>query len=735
VNWLRRRDPGYRVLRRGARLSLVAAAGLFGGTYGLDNPMLGLYTLFSVIATGFISQLPGDPVQRARVLLLALPVGWILVSTGSFLAANTWIAAAGMLVVGFVVPFAGVGGPSMIGLATGLQLFYIAASFPPYAPTSLPSRLAGVTLGIGLLIAAELLLWPDPAPPRYRQRLAGAAGAVARYLDLVADLPAGRAVDPAELARRKSEAMRALDGVWLAKLPLVQRPASAGARDRALRHGDMLLRRLCEHAERIVTGYPDLLDDELADLLRESAEVVHAADRTLHRSADPIRMTRLSQLEFRIRDVHDRPPPGPVEPGGRARDAADISRLRFDVLTLHVAQSAHDFGVAARIATGLGPPRRSPGSPGLDEFWYAHRSAPALYWWQFRLHLTTRSVYFQGAVRVSVALAVARVIAGFAHLNHGFWVLLAILTLLRTSAVDTRSALRPVLLGTLLGAAVGSLLLTAADTPKVTLVALPLAMVLTFAVSPLLPQIWGQALFTVLFVMVFAQAGPASLQLAGARLLDVTIGATLGVSAGLLLWPRGGGGELRQSIARYLEVSAAAAAEVTRTLAGRPCRQHALGAAQRASVLAEASFMQYQMERDDPRLPRVNWQAALTAAQRLHLGAVSRLRQGAHARLTEVADGAAPLGDFAGRLRRGYDDLARQLYHGRLDRRVSPPPPPEGYGHRVRSALDAGESRTAALNLVDVETWLTSAGADLERIQQDNGKPAPEEPVVGRRTG
>ncbi|MEE6309980.1 FUSC family protein [Plantactinospora veratri] len=714
VQWLRRRDPEYRVLRRGARLALVAAAGLFGGTYGLGNPLLGLYTLFGAIATGFISQVPGGPTQRARTLLAALPVAWLLVTVGTFLAVNTWVAAAGMLVVGFVIPFAGVGGPRILGLATGLQLFYIAASFPPYQPDTLPSRLGGVTLGVALLITAELVLWPDPTPPGYRQRLGEAAHSVYRCLDLLAGLPAGVPVDRAEISRRQEASERAMDGVWLARIPPTQRPASAGPRDRALRHGDRLLRQLLHHLDRIADELGDLSDDELAGLLRQSAEVLHAAARTLCGGAGAVEIIRLTELEARIKDLYDRPPTVPAPP----TDAAGPAQLRREAVSLRVAAEVYGFGVAARIAVGLRPPARSPGGPGLDDFWYAHRSPFALYWQQFRFHLTTRSVYLQGAVRVSLALAAARVVAGFLHLNHGFWVLLAILTLIRTSAVDTRSALRPVLLGTLLGAAVGSLLLYGAgEVPELLLAALPVAMVLTFTIGPLLPQLWGQSLFTVLFVMVFAQAGPANLQIAGVRLLDVAIGSVVGVLAGLLIWPKGGSGELRRSIARYLAVSAAAAEEVTRTLAGRPSRQDALGAARQAWILAEASFLQYQLERDDPRLPPVNWQAALAAGQHLQLGAVSRLRRGAHARLTRVEDAAAPLDDLAGRLRRGYADLAEQLAAGRLGRRVCAPPPPENFDTRVRDVLAAGESRAAALNLVDVETWLTGAGAYLERIQ------------------
>ncbi|MDW5327848.1 FUSC family protein [Plantactinospora sp. KLBMP9567] len=716
VQWLRRRDPDYRVLRRGLRLALVAGAGLFGGRYGLGNPLLGLYTLFGAIALGFISQVPGGPTQRARTLLAALPAAWLLVTVGSLLAVNTWVAAAGMLVVGFAIPFSGVGGPRILGLATGLQLFYIAASFPPYQPETLPSRLGGVTLGVGLLIAAELLLWPDPAPPGYRQRLGEAAGSASRFLDLLAGLPVGAPVDRVELSRREEEAAGAMERVWLARIPPTQRPASAGPRDRALRHGDRLLRQLLYHACRIAGDLGDVRDDELAGLLRQSAGVLHDAGQTLRGGAEPVEMTRLTELEARIKDLYDQPPTISTQESGPAQ-------LRWEAICLRAADHAHAFGVAARIAAGSRPPARPPGGPGPDEFWYAHRSPFVLYWQQFRFHLTTRSVYLQGAIRVSLALATARVVAGFLHLNHGFWVLLAILTLMRTSAVDTRSTLRPVLLGTLLGAAAGSLLLFGAgEVPEVLLVVLPVAMVLTFAIGPLLPQLWGQSLFTVLFVMVFAQAGPANLQIAGARLLDVAIGAVLGVLAGLLLWPKGGSGELRRSIARYLSVSAAAAEEVTRTLSGRPSRQDAVGAARQAWILAEASFLQYQMERDDPRLPPVNWQAALAAGQHLHLGAESRLRRGAHARLTRVQDAAGPLDDLAGRLRRRYADLAEQVSTGRLSRPVTPPRPPEDFPARVRGVLAAGESRAAALNLVDVELWLTGAGAELERIQPERTK-------------
>ena len=105
------------------------------------------------------------------------------------------------------------------------------------------------------------------------------------------------------------------------------------------------------------------------------------------------------------------------------------------------------------------PPDPTPPSAQPGPLWYAYRSTPWLWWHRLREHLTPRSVYFQGALRLALALAVARLLAGVFDLSHGFWVLLTVLTLLRTSAADTRSTLRPALVGTTAGALVAAALL------------------------------------------------------------------------------------------------------------------------------------------------------------------------------------------------------------------------------------------------------------------------------------
>src|SRR6185312_12125357 len=106
-----------------------------------------------------------------------LPVGYLLVTAGTLLSVSNGAAAAGMFLLGFLVSYAGVGGPRLVGLVSGIQLLYILPCFPPYDPGSLGYRLAGLTVAVLLLAMAELVLWPDPAPVPYQHRLADAISA------------------------------------------------------------------------------------------------------------------------------------------------------------------------------------------------------------------------------------------------------------------------------------------------------------------------------------------------------------------------------------------------------------------------------------------------------------------------------------------------------------------------------------------------------------------------------
>lgn len=107
-------------------------------------------------------------------MLRAVPAAAALITLGTYLAAATWSATLGMLVVGFTLVLGASIGPRVTGVVPALQLCYILACFPPYAPGTLPDRLAGLAVGATLTILCEWLLLPEPELPSYRGRVADA---------------------------------------------------------------------------------------------------------------------------------------------------------------------------------------------------------------------------------------------------------------------------------------------------------------------------------------------------------------------------------------------------------------------------------------------------------------------------------------------------------------------------------------------------------------------------------
>ncbi|MER7443716.1 FUSC family protein [Micromonospora avicenniae] len=652
--WVHHRDPGYVVLRRAARLTLVASAGFYGSRYGAGDPTLATYALFGAVSMGAFTQLPGPPGERARILLLALPAAWVLISVGTVLAGNVWAASGGMLVIGFTVAFAGTGGPRLAGLVGALQLFYILASFPPFQPATLPQRLIGVTIAVVLLAIAEVLLWPDPVPVSYRQRVARAAERVAALLGGTAQLLTGAGGDPHERTVWQQRAAESVAALRLADFPAAERPTGAALRDRGLRGCEAALRGALVKVRRILAEVPAQPPPVLsaARLLRTCADTTRGVVLTLRREGPPVPLDRLDAA---------------IGESERAFPAtsADLRRLCLDAGALGLADQVNILAISGRAAAGFPTSNEHPAVAAYQGvIGSARQRGWRLYWRQFRAHLTFRSALFQTALRLAVALAFARMIAGVLPLQHGFWVLLATLTVLRTSAVDTRTALRPAVLGTIAGALASGVLMLFVNLSIVYIVALPVTMVLAFTVGRLLGPTWAQALFTLLLTFVFAQLAPSGPQLAEARLVNVLVGAAVGILAGVLVWPRGARHDLRKNTASYLRAIGDLVEQAVEATLGGPRPDGALFRATRAASLADASYAQYHSERHDPRSAGVDWQAVLAVGHHALHGVPATLDRNPPGCLASWPEAAPPLRGTAGRVRSAYDEIADQIAHG-----------------------------------------------------------------------
>ncbi|MEU3057334.1 FUSC family protein, partial [Streptomyces griseus] len=523
------------ILRRSFRVAGAASAGFYPLLYGAGLPVTALYALFAPIALGLLSAVPGSGRQRASVMVRALPPALVLATLGTLLAVDTWAAVGGMLLVGFVLAFAAVAGPRPAGAAPGLQLFYILACFPPYAPDTLVERLSGLTAGVLLLAAFEVLL-PDPAAPSYRERLADALDEAARGA-----APGG--VPPARL-RAAGAKLR------LADVPPAERPAGAGRTDRAFEQAGRAVRRLLDQLATLAdaTPVPAPADPESAALLDRVAELCTACARFLRTGSGPPPAGALEEAMRGFQTDRVRLATGP--PG--ERPPVEVLRRQSRVLAL--AESARMVEITVDIGTHGRP--TEPAAP-RELFWYAELSTPRLWARRVLGNVTFRSVLFQNAVRTALGLAAARAVAGSLDLTHGFWVLLAVLTLGRTTAGATWQAVRRAVAGNAAGALVaGALVIGLGRHTDVYAALLAPVMLVAFALGPLLGLAYAQALFTLVVATAFAQIAPVTWRLPEARMIDVVTGSVIGLLCGLLAWPAGARREVRLAMAGLLRTCA-----------------------------------------------------------------------------------------------------------------------------------------------------------------------------------
>ena len=687
--WLKAKDPSFVAIKRAARVTLAACAAFYFSLYVLDNTQMATFASFGCIALGALSEVTGTPWQRTKTYGAALLAGMILVTLGTVLAINTWTAVAGMLVVGFAIAYAGVGGPRVVGAANGLQLLYILPSFPPYLPDALGSRLMGLIIAVGLLAIADRVLWPPPVPTPFRHRLAAAIHAVRDRL--VALLES----DDVRLSPAQSDAQSDTGGaigLRLSRIPPLERPTGPGRRDRAAMEATTILHGL----ESRVAALTELKkQSQGAAAHAQGMRLLSVTAQSLDQSAEAL----------------DRPPDG----GGPDPDATRVDsalseyvqwrealshttavdrvvrmRLRFAVAAEELSVWTRDLAVTVRIMKGKRVPETSRTSIA-EPFWYANRSALWLWFMRFRGHFTPRSVFFQNATRLAVGLATARLAAGVLDLSHGFWMLLATLTLMRTSVATTRAAVVPAFLGTVAGGLVAALVLAVAGADSTVYeVAFPFVMVLALAAGPLAGPIAGQAMFTLLVAMLFAQMAPVSWQLAEVRILDVVLGGLLGAVVGLLVWPRGATGEMRRTAKATLNAAANDLESTVRSLTHREVaasgQQDTASVAVHFLMLADSTVAQYRSELKGTS-DHVDWLGVLGLAQEV-------VRGGQVLRRTHGTAGPLPWPRVAADLNRLGAGTADQL------RKIA---------HLV--GTDAGRNRASPETTEDVDAWMMTSDA------------------------
>lgn len=610
-------DPGLFSLKRAARAAIVMPAVFAFADKVIGNPDTVLFAAFGSIALLVLTDFGGPRRMRFAAYLALAVAGLALITLGTLCSQTAWLAVAAMAVVGFAILFSGA--ISAYFAAAGraaLLLFVIPVAFPG-PPSAIPARLEGWALAATAAICAVMLLWPSQPRDRLRARAAAASRALADLLD--AELSGNRSA----IATASDAASAAVSDLRRSFVATPYRPSgptgSAEALAFLVEASEWLLSVVRATAGGIAAR-SEPCRDENGEVMAASVAVLRASAADLdgeRRQPDLDRLERAREAVVRslVRKVTDLP--GPQE------GAALPTLLEPTFQMRELSFAAREIGVNSLLASG----GAAPGSEAAFRMRSALRETGRLLLEQ----ASSRSPWFRNSLRGAAGLTVAVLVIELTSLQHAFWVALATLSVLRSSALGTGSTVVSALAGTTVGIVVGGLLVYAIGTDEAVLwVALPPAVLLAAYAPRAISFAAGQAGFTVVVLFVFNIIVPGGWMIGLVRVEDVAIGCGISLAVGLLFWPRGAEKLLRESLAAAYARSADYVASAVEQLVGAAGRRPAdsavastRAAARGAAHRLDDAHRQYLTE---PHAQPANIDSVVTlvaGATRLRLAAYS----------------------------------------------------------------------------------------------------------------
>ncbi|MDK1476155.1 FUSC family protein [Streptomyces sp. 549] len=424
---------GVRV-ERAALTPLIAVRGacgvalVVGLALWLGTPALAVSSAFGAFASGIATfqrswrPRPELALGAAAGLSASAFLGYLLAGSppAFFALLLLWSFAAGMAWA--VGPVSGV----VAGFTVACMLIVVTL------PGSVPDAgLHALTIALGGVVQAGLIVvFPIRRWGARRDALADALAGVADYARRLRHDPVAP-FDPQPLMEARSAAAVS--------------PRQARRRPRQLRGYRALAERfrpvLASLADPVVGGAaadgPER--DRVRELLGAAATVLDSTARAIRR-AEPVRVPSDALDSLKV------PADGPVLPAGPARKAA----LRLIALSEEAVDAAEQ---PVEVTAGGRPPYlRRPGGP----------SAVAVALRAVRRELRSDSAVLRHALRLAAVVAVGQVIGGWLSPEHGYWIALTVVMVLRPDFSQTFERGSARLVGTVAGVAVAGVVLALA---------------------------------------------------------------------------------------------------------------------------------------------------------------------------------------------------------------------------------------------------------------------------------
>jgi len=620
VTWSR--PAAVRALR-----AMIIAPGLFALCFlVIGNAQMTVFAVFGSFGTLLMAPFGGCKRDKAIAHLGLTVAGSVTLTIGTLVSGSVWLAALATIPVAFAIFFAGAAGPNAANGVTAALLAYVLPVATASPVSAVPWRLAGWLLASVVSAAAVLLFSPRSAGDELRATTAATASALAHHLEAAV---AGTATHSD------------LDATVAAKHKLMNKFSTTPYRPIGLADADQGLAGVVHMLDWCTALTCDAMAGHL-DLSMASPQ----DKRVLSEAAVALRsvtaMMSGQSTGFDLRPIWH----------ARKASAAHMQALTGDQATLRtqvgyafhaqtIGQAASAAAADAVIACGqanaefVGQERqrwvdglsesRPEGRPPVIEGRPPPRGWPDRIRNQIAADANSRSMWFRNSARGAIALAGAVAIARVSNVQHGFWVVLGTLSVLRTSASTTGvTALRAVA-GTLAGFVIGAALLIGLGASEPALwAALPIAVFVAAYTPDTAPYAAGQAAFTVTIVVLFNLLHPAGWRVGLVRAEDVALGCAVSAVVGILFWPHGASSVMGDNLAealrsgtRYLTESVGCALSL-----GQRHPAHAIAAVGAGRRLDDAVRV-YLTEHGAKRMTKQDLWALLMAATRIRLTAHS----------------------------------------------------------------------------------------------------------------
>ena len=453
--------------------------------------------------------------------------GSALLSIGTAVNSSTLLAALVTVPVAFAVVFAGVLGPNAASGMLGAMLSYVLPAASPGTISMIPDRLAGWWLASVAGTIAVLVLSPKPQADGLRAAVARMSRSLATQIR-------------AALAGGADE--RGLDDCIAAKHDLLALFTSTPSRPLGLAAPDLALANAIELLEWCTSLILDALREhnDLRDAPAVDRALLDGAARTLLETAAMFEGARelpdLRGLEtLREQSLGSVQDLSPTAAG--FRHDAQIAFHAQAIATAVLAAGA-DAAVAERVVDSAWLTEQRLRYAGASSGGASGRLASAA--GTAARHASVRSVWFINSVRAALALGAAVAVADLSSVQHGFWVVLGTLSVLRSNAASTGSTALRALGGTVIGFVIGgALLLAIGSETNVLWAVLPIAVFIAAYAPGTAPFAVGQAAFTVTVAVLFNLLAPVGWRVGILRVEDVAIGCAVSLLVGCMFWPRG----------------------------------------------------------------------------------------------------------------------------------------------------------------------------------------------------